>query len=66
MPRNMPPQTSQYHAYLLRLWRADNGGQPAWRFSLESPHDQRYTFTSFEELQAFLRLRMAEADLEQD
>lgn len=51
----MPPEPSHYHAFLLRLWRADNGGQPAWRYSLESPQKERYTFTSFKDLGAFLR-----------
>ena len=26
-----------YHAYLLRLRRVENAGQPVWRFSLEQP-----------------------------
>lgn len=33
----MIENTSLYIAFLLRLWYADNGGDPVWRFSLEAP-----------------------------
>lgn len=33
----MKPDTVNYQAYLLRLRRVDNAGQPVWRFSLERP-----------------------------
>ncbi len=47
-----------YHAYLLRLWRVQSQGQTQWRASLESPHTgERQTFTSLEQLFAFLSER---------
>jgi hypothetical protein len=47
-----------YHAYLLRLWRAQIQGQRQWRASLESPHTgERQSFTNLEQLFAFLRER---------
>jgi hypothetical protein len=47
-----------YHAYLLRLWRAQVQGQWQWRASLESPHTcERQSFTNLEQLFAFLRER---------
>jgi hypothetical protein len=33
----MTPNDLNYHAYLLRLRRVENAGQPVWRFSLEQP-----------------------------
>lgn len=47
-----------YHAYLLRLWRAQSQGQTQWRASLESPHTgERQSFASLEQLFAFLSER---------
>jgi len=50
-----------YFAYLLRMWREDNGdGTPSvtemlWRASLQSPgNTQRIGFTSLEELYSYL------------
>lgn len=31
----MVRKTATYVSYLLRAWRADNGGRPVWRFSLQ-------------------------------
>lgn len=28
-------ERAPYHAYLLRVWRADNDGRPVWRFTLQ-------------------------------
>lgn len=51
----MTDQHSHYHAFLLRLWQADNGGQPVWRFSLEEPgNGLRHLFLSVAELDTFL------------
>jgi hypothetical protein len=33
----MKPDHFNYQAYLLRLRRVENAGQPVWRFSLEQP-----------------------------
>jgi hypothetical protein len=39
----------------LRLWRADNGGHPVWRLSLEEVGaEQRYLFHSVNDVQSFL------------
>jgi hypothetical protein len=62
-------EKSDYHSYLLRLWRESSAGQsergtsePAdskewvWRASLESPQaDERRGFANLEELFDFLR-----------
>lgn len=50
----MAEESTRYVAYLLRVWRTNNGGQPVWRFSLES-REGREVFASPEELLAFLR-----------
>jgi hypothetical protein len=48
-----------YHSYLLRLWRA-NGGEGAWRASLESTHaGERIGFADLEALFSFLRRQVA-------
>jgi hypothetical protein len=45
-----------YHAYLLRLWMEQRGGQPLWRASLEDPHTgQRLGFADLNQLFAFLQ-----------
>jgi hypothetical protein len=47
-----------YAAYLLRLRRSDQNGQPIWRASLESTHDaRRFEFADLETLIAFLRVQ---------
>lgn len=44
-----------YLAYMLRLWRANDDGQPVWRASLESPHSgERHGFANLETLFVFL------------
>lgn len=54
----MNDEPDVYHAYLLRLWRAQIQGQWQWRASLESPHTgERQSFTNLEQLFAFLRER---------
>jgi hypothetical protein len=45
-----------YLAFLLRLWRVDSAGQPAWRASLEDAHSgQRHGFGDLPALQEFLQ-----------
>lgn len=52
----MPTTSRSYISYLLRLWRMEDGDQPQWRAALEDPHTgQLISFTSLEELFAFLR-----------
>jgi hypothetical protein len=44
-----------YFAYLLRLWRVDDGTTPEWRASLESPYSaERRGFSSLKTLFRFL------------
>jgi hypothetical protein len=44
-----------YQAYMLRLWRVSNDGEPIWRVSLESPHTgERHGFATLESLISFL------------
>ena len=56
--KTVDEESERYHAYLLRLWRAQYQGQWQWRASLESPHTgERQSFTDLEKLFAFLRER---------
>jgi hypothetical protein len=50
-----------YQAFLLRLRRLDNDGQPVWRISLESPGSasEHWAFANLEALVTFLTERMA-------
>jgi hypothetical protein len=51
-------EESDYAAYLLRLHRSDQAGQPVWRASLESTRDaRRFEFADLETLIAFLRVQ---------
>jgi hypothetical protein len=51
----MADRRSDYRAFLLRLWRADNGGQPVWRLSLkEAGARQQRVFHGVDALHAFL------------
>lgn len=51
----MAERYPHYRAFLLRLWRADNGGHPVWRLSLEEAGaEQRYLFHSVNAVQSFL------------
>ena len=56
----MAEEQSNYASYLLRLWRAEEDGQPVWRASLESTMDgQRLNFASLEALIAFLETQFS-------
>lgn len=51
----MTAHPAGYRAFLLRLWRADNGGQPVWRLMLEEAGTGRqHHLHGVEALQAFL------------
>ncbi len=51
-------EEKDYAAYLLRLRRSDQDGQPIWRAMLESTHDgQRMNFADVDALIVFLRAR---------
>lgn len=39
-PLSAGKSSRTYRSYLLRLWRADNAGQPVCRASLEAPGNQ--------------------------
>jgi hypothetical protein len=62
MPKQKSPQVQKdYFAYLLRMWREENGEEMPvgnmrlWRASLQSPNShQRIGFTCLEELFTFL------------
>ena len=52
----MNEQGQRYVSFLLRLWRVEDRGKPAWRASLEGPGDGDHLgFTSIDDLCAFLR-----------
>jgi hypothetical protein len=58
----MNEESNVYHAYLLRLWRAQSQGQTQWRASLESPHTgERQSFASLEHCLAYLREQFNES-----
>ncbi len=58
----MNEETNVYHAYLLRLWRAQSQGQTHWRASLECPHTgERQSFASLEQCLAYLREQFGES-----
>lgn len=53
----MATEQPNYHAYLLRLWRAERNhtGAANWRASLEDPHTGlRLGFATLEQLFAYL------------
>jgi len=53
----------RYQAYLLRLWRVQQGPGFVWRVSLESPHTgERQSFVSLDALFAFLREKAESAE----
>jgi hypothetical protein len=57
----MTTEQPGYLAYLLRLWRVNDDGQPVWRASLESPHTgERHGFANLEMLFAFLEEKTEE------
>jgi len=52
----MKKERIDYLSYLLRLWRAGQRENSAWRASLESPHTgERWRFASLAGLFDFLR-----------
>ena len=55
----LKPNDANYHAYLLRLRRVDNAGQPVWRFSLERPgQGERHNFDQLIDVLNFLQQQM--------
>lgn len=54
----MTKEREPYLAYMLRLWRVDEGGHPVWRASLESPHSgERRAFANLRILIDYLQER---------
>lgn len=54
-------QTSDYHAYLLRLWRTGAG---EWRGSLQSAQNgERHLFAELDDLFVFLRAQLHREDV---
>ena len=54
----MTPDALGYLSFLLRLWRAGDTDQPAWRVSLENPlTGERQVFADLGALHAFLSER---------
>lgn len=52
----MDPRQRGHLAYLLRLWRVDNGTEAIWRASLQDVRSgERLGFASLNEAVAFLR-----------
>jgi hypothetical protein len=57
----MTTEQPGYLAYLLRLWRVNDGGNSVWRASVKSPHTgERYGFANLELLFAFLEEKTGE------
>lgn len=63
----MDKSSPTYHSYLLRLWWADNAGQPVWRVSLEIPgsHTQLH-FESLGALCLYLAQQLSPAEKKKD
>jgi hypothetical protein len=52
----MTKEQTSYLSYLLRLWQTGEGGEQAWRASLESPGaKRRQGFASLETMFDFLK-----------
>ena len=63
----MTPNDLNYHAYLLRLRRVENAGQPVWRFSLEQPgRGERQQFDRLSDVFDHLRQQMRHDEIETD
>jgi hypothetical protein len=55
----MDPRQRGHLAYLLRLWRVDNGTEAIWRASLQDVRSgERLGFASLNEAVAFLRQQL--------
>jgi hypothetical protein len=55
--KNMGKEKSRYISFLLRLWLADDDGDPVSRLSLESPlSGECKGFANLDELLSYLRL----------
>jgi hypothetical protein len=53
-------ETPNYHAYLLRLWKAGADAEGPWRASLESPvTGERRGFATLPALFAYLEAKVA-------
>jgi hypothetical protein len=63
----MTPNDLNYHAYLLRLRRVENAGQPVWRFSLEQPgRGERQQFDRLGDVFDYLRQQMRRDEVAPD
>ena len=50
---------ASYYAYLIRLWRLDNAGEPVWRAALQEPgSDTQILFESPAALWAYLEAQI--------
>ena len=59
----MSAHPKRYLAYLLRLWQADQNGNPVWRASLEDPRTgERRGFASLQSLIDFLNEQIIKED----
>jgi hypothetical protein len=51
----MNPESEEYHAFILRLWRRTEKGRQVWRASLEEPGSEKQrNFASLQSLFEFL------------
>ena len=56
------PRRPNYRAYILRLWRVDNGPQATWRASLQDVHGRvRRGFASLDDAVAYLHAELSAA-----
>jgi hypothetical protein len=47
-------------SFLLRLWHADNAGDPVWRFSLEAPGSgEQLRFLNLADLVEFIQTQIS-------
>jgi hypothetical protein len=55
----MDPHQREHLAYLLRLWRVDNGAEAIWRASLQDVRTgERRGFAGLDEVIAYLRRQL--------
>ena len=63
----MDKSSPTYRSYLLRLWRADNAGQPVWRVSLEVPGNRaQLHFESLAALCVYLTQQLSPDEKKED
>jgi hypothetical protein len=57
----MKQMQSNYHSYLLRIWRSSSAADTPWQIMLENPHTgERHGFNNFAEMVVFLETAVSQ------